>query len=595
MAVLEKNRFPDRFFTFEGGVDSGSAPSAIDDNQVSRSVNTSFPGGYASCRPGFNRRRLTFTSVAAKTAFEDGFFQGAGVYVADDGRAFAVASIGGRLFRTALETFVTEELVIPGTPNNPRKQKAWFCQAETHLVIQDDESRPVLWNGTVVRRATDDEVPVGGPMAYGKGRLWVARGNTYVGGDLVDSTDAGRDTVIKFTENTYIAEGGAFSAPGKIRAMGFLANQDSSTGDGGLMVFTLNVATEFDAPIDRDTWKNLSQPIQRFALLEFGAFSQESLTLVNGDMFFRAPDGIRSLKYAQREFEGWGNTPVSDEVSWMVDFDDDRLLTHASAVNFGNRLLMTCRPQLSARGVWHEGILSLDFKPIAKMTKKALPAWDGVWTGIRTLQVVTARVGGVVRCFAYALDADLRVCLFELTRSDAFDNGKTPIQWAIETRAFVFGNDGMNLFSLDGGDLWFAGVTGKLAVTAEYRTDEVPNWQPWHSWSECVTTGVPSAGLLGSPTPPEFGNPMSLPRRSLPTPAPAVDPNLQRPFRHGYEIQARFTMTGKGSIRRGRVIASAEAEPSIGKLIASPKCPPVITKPLTPIVDEDGAQIINEP
>ena len=127
------------------------------------------------------------------------------------------------------------EITIPGDPNSPTKRHSWLKQAENTLVIQNMTQAPFLWNGVSGRRSVvNKQVPVGGPMAYLKGRLWVARGREFFGGDLVNSYPAlGRESVLQFEENTFLAEGGSFSAVSTITGIAVAANIDTSLGDGG--------------------------------------------------------------------------------------------------------------------------------------------------------------------------------------------------------------------------------------------------------------------------------------------------------------------------------------------------------------------------
>ena len=575
MPSAERTRVEDggRFYTFEGGVDSGSLPDIILDNQVAQAINTTFRGGHAETRPPFLRRRLSFVSSATKYAFEDGYFQGAGSFQSDSGRVFLVASISGRLFTTEIaNSYSTEELTIPGGINNPRLQKAWFAQAEDTLIVQDAESKPIFWDGATVRRATDDELPVGGPTLYVQGRVWVGIRGTYVGGDIVYGDPAyGRQNVLRFTENTYLNEGGAFSIPrsdGYVTGLSALAAQDSSDGTSGLMVSSADGIYQFDAPTNRDQWKNTTQPLQRFALLEYGALSNESIALVNGDMYFRARDGIRSFKFARRDFEAPGNTPISNEVTVPVALDSQRLLSFSSSVNFSNRLLTTTIPVRSVRGVFHKGIVALDFDVVSKINRKLPPVWDGTWTGLRVLQLLTAKVGGVKRCFAYCLDADLRICLYELTETGTLDNSNTRIEWELTTRELT--PDPEQLWDINNGDLWLENATGKVGVSVSYSADSNPCWQPWHSWEECVTTCYPGTEIpcAGWPN----YQPASLPRRGLPAPPTVPDEYLKRPYTRGYVFQLRIQCRGKFRLKKGRAVFNPLTEDPRGTVVASKTC-----------------------
>src|SRR5207245_3351931 len=135
-----------------------------------------------------------------------------------------IASIGGRIYRINVSSdFSAHYIGIPGDDNPAVLDHVWMEQAGGRwLVIQDGQSRALIWNGSLLRRSnpTVPEVPVGERMAYGMGRLWISKGNEFVGGDLygtpsptATSSLGYADAVLKFTENTYLNGGGAFTVP----------------------------------------------------------------------------------------------------------------------------------------------------------------------------------------------------------------------------------------------------------------------------------------------------------------------------------------------------------------------------------------------
>lgn len=571
MPVEEKNRLESEFFSLEGGIDSGIAPSLIQPNQVAKAINTQFRNGYMSCRPAFNRRRLVFPDNSTKAAFEDGLFQGCSAFSKGSLR-FVVASISGRLYRVSLLDYTVTAIPLPDSGNNSTLQKAWFCQAEDFLIVQDGKSKPYIYDGVTLRRALADEVPVGGPTTYGIGRIWVASGNQYVGGNILyGDPGLGTASILKFTENDFYNEGGAFSTPlqaGEITALSFVANQGSATGDGGLMVFTQSGVFQFDAPVDRTTWKDQRQPLQRVALLEYGSLSN-FVSRVNGDMYFRAHDGIRSFYFAFRQFGDWGNTPISNEQSFSLEGDDQNLLGWCSGINFYNRMLMTGRPQLHARGIWHQVINSIDFQLISGMRSKSPPAWEGAWTGIMPLQLFSTDTYGVKRGFAMCFDADFRICLYEISKNDSFDNGNTRIDWTVYSRSVSF--QGLNsLREFVSSELWYEDVQGRVSTDVKLRADESPCWLGLSNWNECVSNTVCAPSNCYEP--PKMKNPMSLPRRATPTPPNDSDNDLERPMRQGYEFQTRWDFRGHTKIKKGRFVAKTVPESASGKIISPEGC-----------------------
>jgi hypothetical protein len=460
--------------------------------------------------------------------------------------------------------------------NNPLATHVYFQQAENWLIVQDQQSAPYLYNGMVFRRAASDEVPVGGPMAYGKGRLWVARGSEYYGGDLVYGDPLyGRNSVIRFTENTFLNEGGAFAVSnGPITGLAFAANLDTSLGDGDLLVFTPTATYAFNAPVDRDVWKDLNYPIQRFALLNFGSFNHESIVPVNGDLFFRAQDGIRSLIYARRDFTEWGNTPISRQVVRALAYDTEFYLTAASAVNFDNRMLMTIQPQkVNGRGVVHRGVVVMDFDLVSGMGRKLPPAWEGVWTGVDILQMLTVRIQKQDRCFMFGLNQG-DIGLYEVTKNGQFDfDGfdDSPIEWTIETRSLTFAEPA-NKKRLVSAEQWYDQVMGSIESKVYFKANEGECWQPWAEFKDCAKYRNCEPGEISCPPAVincqevKYYQPPARSRIALPQPPDKCDVQTGGFTRDGYEFQLRYVNTGRFRLKRVAMVAQRLQEDIYGDL-----------------------------
>jgi hypothetical protein len=460
--------------------------------------------------------------------------------------------------------------------NDPQASHVYFQQAENWLIVQDGQNQPYLYNGSTLRRATGDEVPVGGPMAYGKGRLWVANGSEYYGGDLVYGDPAyGRDSVIRFTENTFLNEGGAFAVSnGPITGLAFAANLDTSLGDGDLLVFTPTATYAFNAPVDRDVWKDLDYPIQRFALLNFGSFNHESIVAVNGDLIFRAQDGIRSLIYARRDFTEFGNTPISRQVVRALAYDTEFYLTAASAVNFDNRMLMTIQPRkINNRGIVHGGLVVMDFDLVSGMGRKLPPAWEGVWTGVDVFQMVTVRVKRTERCFMFGLNQDY-IGLYEVTKNGQFDfDGfdDAPIDWTIETRSLTFAEP-TNKKRLVSADQWYDQVMGDIESKVYFKANEGECWQPWAEFKDCAKYRNCEPGEISCPPAVincqevKYYQPPTRSRIALPQPPDKCDVQTGGFTRDGYEFQLRYVNTGRFRLKRVAMVAQRLQEDIYGDL-----------------------------
>lgn len=390
------------FVSVERGMDSGRSPSLLQPNQLGYIENGTVRGGFGNNRPGY--RQIFINSSTAASLFNESKFQGAQYYDSGDENGSLIVQSGGNLFRflfSAKNKLSVSDITIPGDPNPDIIPQVFMTQAEQYMVIQDAQNRSIIYDGATSRRAADDEVPIGtGPMAYGQGRLWIAQGRNFIAGDIV----GGPTGVLKFTENTYLNSGGSFTVPlqtGPITAMRFVATPNTALGQGELLIFTASSVTSVNLPTSRDEWKNLSDPIQTIAMINNGAESQRSTILVNGDVFMRSKDGVRSLIQAVRNFTQPGNLPISREMRRVLRHDTLALLKYGSAVLFDNRMLMTTLSQPLPNSFFHKGLLVMDFDLISGLNDRQPPAWDGLWSGLDIYQLVVGEFEHVERCFAF--------------------------------------------------------------------------------------------------------------------------------------------------------------------------------------------------
>ena len=410
--------------------------------------------------------------------------------------------------------------------------------------------------------------------------MWVARGRNYVAGDLVGGSSGSgatrRDAVLKFTENDYLAEGGAFSLPvnaGEVTGMKFISNLDTALGDGDLVVFSREGGFAVSVPTDRTLWKNVDYPVQRSAV-PIGAVSGDAIVNVNGDLYYRSPDGLRSLIFARRSFGTPGNTPISEEVDRAFQFDAEHLLEYSSAVLFDNRLLCTCAPQKSSIGVHHKGLVALDFAPVSFMGQTSNPVYDGMWTGVNILKIMAGTFDKKKRCFAIVENASGNIEIWEITKDASTDYDGTNydrIQWFVETRAYEFASL-WERAALDRFEPWLKDLGGTVDVSVYVRPDTSPNWYLWKSWQEAakesLCSGDNDTNGCQSITP---YNLSYRPRRSIGTP-PETCENLdpKKPVSRGYSFQFRIQVTGRANISQVRAFCNIETEDRYRQ------CPPTV-------------------
>ena len=592
MSERAPRRYTDGSVTFEGGIDAGVMPSEVDKNQVAFAVNASFRQSFVSPRPGFVQKDYNLcttitadnaeitadqTNVTADGWSEDcygpqsltGTFQCALPYIGDNGQTFILMLISGKVWLyDCLQNNAQNLTVSPSLENPSNLLDGWMVQAENFVVIQDGFSKPLIFNGTNLRRATDDEIKCGKMMAYVNGRIWYALpdGFSFRATDIVYG-DGTRASVLKETENTFLNEGGDFAVPsdsGGITAMAVPGNPDTSLGQGPLLVFTPRYVFSIQAPVDRDTWKNLNYPIQAISLLTSGALGSRSAITVNGDVFYRAVDGVRSFIIARRSFNDWGNTPISNEILNIAENDQTNLLWASSAVVFDNRLLMTGQPRYRADGVIHKALMVLDFDLITSLRKKFPPAWAGIWTGLDVLQILKTENAYGDACFAIARGSDNTIQIWEVSKTSKFDSNlsdpKKEIQWLVQTRAYNFELP-FGLKKLDSGDIFIDSLDGNVGFNVEYRPDQYPSWLEWAEWSECaITTQCDNLCPISN------FQPQYRPKMRLPTPTDIpCNSTISTPTRNLYEVQLNISISGYCRIKSIRVHAYDVQESPVGE------------------------------
>lgn len=402
-------------------------------------------------------------------------------------------------------------------------------------------------------------------------------------GGYVSKFNAGQDSdLLRFTETTFLNEGGSFAPTGKVgRVTGlvFLPVQDTSTGQGDLIAFCERGAVTFQVSAPRDQWKEL-QGFQRVLFDNIGSTSDNILP-VNGDLFFRSREGngIRTYRNATAEASGYGQTPISAEIDPVLKQDTQWMLDGVSFANFDNRLLMTCLPKQFPRRaadaaqaetfaaepvpVLYEGIAVLDFQSVSAGRGKSAAVFDGVWTGLRILKLVQGTFDGDPRCFAVCFhqdDTGRRVEIWEITKNDEFDTpveGRRRIKAGIVTKAFNF-DDMMGLKKLIRCDLWFDDLGGGLEFPFEcelaYRPDDYPNFTTWQTFQRAFETehDFPYAAPPDDTAPIE---PFNFERGYAPQvrfPTPPLTANIATsvPAYLGHDFTLRINWTGRAHLGR---------------------------------------------
>jgi hypothetical protein len=423
------------------------------------------------------------------------------------------------------------------------------------IYVQNLNDTPgnVISNGTPIQ--TIPELPPGRMLAYGMGRVWEALpdGRHYMAGDIVNGASGsslyqGRDAVLKVSENDMLAGGGSFVVPGNtgnIQGMAFVPVLDASLGQGPLQVGTNRQIFSCNAPVQREQWATLTNPIQTVSLLEAGFIAADCITPASGDLLFRSSDGqLRSLLMARLDFDRWGNTPVSREMATLIEGENDLLMQYCSGVNFDNRWLVTANPTQTIRGVYWTSLVALNFDPYSSMAEKKPAVYDGEWQGLNILKLINGdQFSGGPRCFALCLDSTLQnLTLSEILPSDDpnsqlfNDNGVNPITSYFESPSMFdeSRDEGRETYKrLTYGEIYIDELQSNVNFQIYYLSDQWPDWVPW-------TTFLVNYGPKNGAADPGFRPRIGLPKPDM----TACDPHNLRPLCEGYTFQVKIVATG---------------------------------------------------
>lgn len=486
---------------------SGANPTVVPRNQASRAVNRFFRYDTNDTRLPFRNIILEFpddTSGNDRLLFAAGNIQGAFFYNAYPAflKSYIIVSIAGTIFTIKVQgNKGTVAKLFEG--NEPVFTHAWFAQGFEWLVIQDGSARPILWDGTnPARRAVDGEVPTGSVMAFIHGRLAVSSAdgtNQVAVGDIVYGNDSTTTSdIINFTETTYWANGGAFGAPvyvGDINGLYAMPYLDTGTGQNELVVGGTEGAVSIDLSFPRSEW--LDRNILKISLLGAGFASSHALAGMNGDLFYRGYEGVRSYRNARSEYQQqWKQTPISTDMRRWLDKDPRWLLQYASAVSWNNMLFVTTQGRVeqannpfAGHHRFHRGFVVMDAEPESNTIREGASVWHGLWTGIRPVCFVEGRIEDQHRCFAFSYDCDGRNRLYEIKRDgidDVLDNQPrkiisfydTPLLGTIERVANNF-----DLKKLTGGVIELSNVQERLTVDMSYTVDDWVCYLPLHNFN----------------------------------------------------------------------------------------------------------------
>jgi hypothetical protein len=562
--------------------DADTHPSYLPPSMVAESVNRTFRGGINRTRPSIRNINIVAGTDQPSTIVNDiqnGNFQGSFAYRAVNYQSAdgLLLSVSGKIyFLKIIGNTAYAYKLIEG--NDPGMMHTWFVQAEDRVYIQNGYQNAIAWGGDLNVAAYRlnpylKKMPIGTIMEYAFGRVFVAdKFNQIYASDIIFGAGFTDTTNTEnFTEIGYWAEGGAFATPammGNITGMKVMPQIGTNLrAQGMLVVLTSNGAFAMDVSLPRAQWA--TSQMQTISLLGRGCTSPY-LALANSELWFRSHDGWAFYSNSQSEFARYFSLrKLSREVNKWVSNDTPWLKQFASTMFFNNYLISTVAPQtFRATGVeglnrYHRGMVVLDLdqssspSPDAQLTFR----WNGLWTGFRPTQLLSAYILNEKRGFGFSFDTDNKNRLYEITTSHTDDygvNGTVAIESFFTSGRYDFAQSGAsNKFlrkRITGGEMWLSEIKGEVTSRAEFRPDSYP------CWSELK---VPTTYGC-NPCSPVVTN-ECYPRRSGDTykrykfnsPDPSECNSISDiPTIEGSEFQLKISLTGAATVDRVRIMAN---------------------------------------
>jgi hypothetical protein len=187
--------------------------------------------------------------------------------------------------------------------------------------------------------------------------------------------------------------------------------------------------------------------------------------------------------------------------------------------------------------------------------------WNGIWTGVRPTQLLTALINGEQRGFVLSFDKDDKNRLYEITGergSDYGPSGTRQIESFFTTGRYDFSRTQQtNRFlrkRLTGGEMWISEIPGEVTSYVEYRSDSNPCWSELKIPS---TYGCPPCSPIVNDScyPRQGGN--LFKRYKFTSPDPSDCSGITDiPVIEGSEFQIKINLSGNATVDRVRLMAN---------------------------------------
>ena len=346
------------------------------------------------------------------------------------------------------------------------------------LMIQDGVSRAGMWDGLTARHLNPVKKAGGGPSETPTG-LWSAwSGNRYWVSDGMKVRASNLLNPIKFTEEDVLAGGGFLQFPGMVTGM-------HNTWDfNELLVFTHSTtSTLLSALLDRTAWAQTTG-FQKVIFEGIGCVGGNAIATQWGIVWWYSHAGLIGHDAGLRAYQSSKVTYRDREMAWSKGNISQNFTSGIAMGAFENLLFVS----VPSGDKFNNHTWVMDEAPLDVLTYWGyfgVPAWAGVWEGIRPVQWFTVPVQGKERCFCLSQDypqapdlnngdpSVLRNNVWEKVVGERLDNtvdrNLNPvvqrITSSLETK--LLGYDGQYKF-FRFAEIYLDNVEGEVDLTASY-------------------------------------------------------------------------------------------------------------------------------
>lgn len=516
---------------FSGGQDASKTPERTPVNAYYSGINVSTEDGVISPRWGAEELLLDFpdtdltlsngTTRSYLNIFEYGKFQ-AYIPYSIGSEFFQLIIISGIIYVVNQQTLEVSIMTIQGGSQlDEAADRINWSPAGKYLVIFDFPAYPVIVEGLLARRADPAlyEIPRSVLGTYNQNRLFIANaGNEFTAGDPAAYTFP--TGPISFTEilapaAPYIGQSFQLSTDyndDTITAMGFLQTVDTSTGIGPLLISSQNSIYSYQTQNPRAQWEG--SQFGGLFIHDTGIAGQRAFCNVNGDLFFVDLDGtLRTASMSRAEQQKWSKTPISREVKNFLVSTNKELLPYTVLTYIKNKIFITANPyrviattQLGAPifDYVFGGFVVLETDNLAGLGKDSQPAWAGLWTFTRPMDIIQNNKEAYVigkaedgRNTVYKLRPDLSYDIIGPQRQIR------KIKAKVYTRSYGFESPFTNK-NLNYIEPSFNDIKGEFSFQVYYKPSHGSQFSYWtgfkHNapWESClIPEGCAWKGLLG--------------------------------------------------------------------------------------------------